>query len=348
MHKITDVVDTFLHTGNLTGEQFVLLLNHAHDREVFSVLQQKAMEVRRQYYGDKVYIRGLIEFTNYCKNNCYYCGIRRGNPQVNRYRLREEEIFACCREGYELGYRTFVLQGGEDPYFTAARMENIIRKIKGDYPDCALTLSVGEKDKATYALWKRAGADRYLLRHETANAAHYAALHPGEMKLEHRKQCLYTLKALGYQVGAGFMVGAPGQTLEYLAQDLLFLKDLEPEMVGIGPFIPHQATQFAGEKAGSVELTIFLLAVIRILLPRVLLPATTALGTMDERGREKGLLAGANVIMPNLSPEKNRKDYSLYDNKISTGEEAAQSIERLKKRVESVGMYVVTQRGDAI
>ncbi len=348
MHKITDVVDIFLDTGNLTREQFVLLLEHARDPGVFMALQQKAMELRRKYYGEKVYIRGLIEFTNYCKNNCYYCGIRRGNRQVNRYRLREEEIFACCREGYELGYRTFVLQGGEDPYYTDVRMEDIIRKIKADYPDCALTLSVGEKDKETYALWKAAGVDRYLLRHETANAAHYAVLHPEEMKLEHRKQCLYDLKSLGYQVGAGFMVGAPGQTREYLVDDLLFLKELEPEMVGIGPFIPHQATRFAGEKAGSVDLTIFLLAVIRILLPRVLLPATTALGTMDKRGREKGLLAGANVIMPNLSPEKNRKDYSLYDHKISTGEEAAQSIERLKKRVESVGMYVAAERGDAI
>lgn len=348
MHKITDVVDIFLDTGNLTREQFVLLLEHARDPGVFMALQQKAMELRRKYYGEKVYIRGLIEFTNYCKNNCYYCGIRRGNRQVNRYRLREEEIFACCREGYELGYRTFVLQGGEDPYYTDVRMEDIIRKIKADYPDCALTLSVGEKDKETYALWKAAGVDRYLLRHETANAAHYAVLHPEEMKLEHRKQCLYDLKSLGYQVGAGFMVGAPGQTREYLVDDLLFLKELEPEMVGIGPFIPHQATRFAGEKAGSVDLTIFLLAVIRILLPRVLLPATTALGTMDKRGREKGLLAGANVIMPNLSPEKNRKDYSLYDHKISTGEEAAQSIERLKKRVESVGMYVAAERGDAV
>lgn len=343
-----DVVDRFLEKRTLSQEEFVCLLQQSEDEKVRETLRREALALCRRYYGNKVYIRGLIEFTNYCKNNCYYCGIRRDNHHVNRYRLSEEEILSCCREGYALGYRTFVLQGGEDPYFTDERLVSLLRKIKNDHPDCAITLSVGEREKESYRKLREAGADRYLLRHETADRDHYHSLHPPEMHFSHRIRCLYDLKELGYQVGAGCMVGSPSQTLANLADDLLFLQRLQPEMVGIGPFIPHHDTRYAGEKAGSVEMTLFLLSVIRILLPKVLLPATTALGTMDEYGREKGLLAGANVIMPNLSPEKNRKDYSLYDNKICTGEEAAQSIASLIKRVESVGCQVAVERGDAL
>ena len=343
-----DIVSRFLKERTLSEEEFVLLLQQSGDAAVRETLRREALALCRNYYGNQVYIRGLIEFTNYCKNNCYYCGIRRDNPHVRRYRLSTEEILSCCREGYGLGYRTFVLQGGEDPYFTDERMTELIRQIRREYPDCAITLSIGEREKDSYRKFREAGADRYLLRHETADAAHYRSLHPEGMNFSHRIQCLYDLKALGYQVGAGFMVGSPGQKLEHMAKDLLFLQKLQPEMVGIGPFIPHHDTRYAKEQAGSVEMTLFLLSVIRILLPKVLLPATTALGTMDPVGREKGLLAGANVIMPNLSPEKNRKDYSLYDNKICTGEEAAQSIASLRKRVESVGCQVVTDRGDAV
>lgn len=343
-----DIVSRFLKERTLTEEEFVLLLQQAEDDTAREALRREALALCRHYYGNRVYIRGLIEFTNYCKNNCYYCGIRRDNHHVRRYRLTTEEILSCCREGYGLGYRTFVLQGGEDPYFTDERMVDLIRQIKVLYPDCAITLSIGEKEKESYRKFREAGADRYLLRHETADETHYRSLHPEEMQLSHRIHCLYDLKELGYQVGAGFMVGSPGQTLRHMAKDLLFLQKLQPEMVGIGPFIPHHDTRYAEERAGSVEMTLFLLSVIRILLPKVLLPATTALGTMDPLGREKGLLAGANVIMPNLSPEKNRKDYSLYDNKICTGEEAAQSIASLRKRVESVGCQVVTDRGDAL
>lgn len=343
-----DIVSRFLKERTLSAEEFVLLLQQSGDADVRETLRREALTLCRKYYGNQVYIRGLIEFTNYCKNNCYYCGIRRDNSHVRRYRLTTGEILACCREGYDLGYRTFVLQGGEDPYFTDERMTGLIRQIKGEYPDCAITLSIGEREKNSYRKFREAGADRYLLRHETADETHYRSLHPEEMHFFHRIQCLYDLKALGYQVGAGFMVGSPGQKLEHMAKDLLFLQKLQPEMVGIGPFIPHHDTRYAKEQAGSVEMTLFLLSVIRILLPKVLLPATTALGTMDPIGREKGLLAGANVIMPNLSPEKNRKDYALYDNKICTGEEAAQSIASLKKRVESVGCQVVTDRGDAV
>lgn len=343
-----DIVSRFLKERTLSEEEFVLLLQQSGDAAVRETLRREALALCRNYYGNQVYIRGLIEFTNYCKNNCYYCGIRRDNPHVRRYRLSTEEILSCCREGYGLGYRSFVLQGGEDPYFTDERMTELIRQIREEYPDCAITLSIGEREKDSYRKFREAGADRYLLRHETADPAHYRSLHPEEMHFSHRIQCLYDLKALGYQVGAGFMVGSPGQKLEHMAKDLLFLQKLQPEMVGIGPFIPHHDTRYAKEQAGSVEMTLFLLSVIRILLPKVLLPATTALGTMDPVGREKGLLAGANVIMPNLSPEKNRKDYSLYDNKICTGEEAAQSIASLRKRVESVGCQVVTDRGDAV
>lgn len=343
-----DIVSRFLKERTLSEEEFVLLLQQSGDAAVRETLRREALALCRNYYGNQVYIRGLIEFTNYCKNNCYYCGIRRDNPHVRRYRLSTEEILSCCREGYGLGYRTFVLQGGEDPYFTDERMTELIRQIREEYPDCAITLSIGEREKDSYRKFREAGADRYLLRHETADAAHYRSLHPEGMNFSHRIQCLYDLKALGYQVGAGFMVGSPGQKLEHMAKDLLFLQKLQPEMVGIGPFIPHHDTRYAKEQAGSVEMTLFLLSVIRILLPKVLLPATTALGTMDPVGREKGLLAGANVIMPNLSPEKNRKDYSLYDNKICTGEEAAQSIASLRKRVESVECQVVTDRGDAV
>lgn len=343
-----DIVSRFLKERTLSEEEFVLLQQQSGDAAVRETLRREALALCRNYYGNQVYIRGLIEFTNYCKNNCYYCGIRRDNPHVRRYRLSTEEILSCCREGYGLGYRTFVLQGGEDPYFTDERMTELIRQIREEYPDCAITLSIGEREKDSYRKFREAGADRYLLRHETADAAHYRSLHPEGMNFSHRIQCLYDLKALGYQVGAGFMVGSPGQKLEHMAKDLLFLQKLQPEMVGIGPFIPHHDTRYAKEQAGSVEMTLFLLSVIRILLPKVLLPATTALGTMDPVGREKGLLAGANVIMPNLSPEKNREDYSLYDNKICTGEEAAQSIASLRKRVESVGCQVVTDRGDAV
>jgi biotin synthase len=341
-----ELAEKLIQNHQLTKEEYVRLLEQADQTKVRQRLAEEAVKIRKQYYGDKVFTRGLIEFTNYCKNNCYYCGIRCGNANATRYRLSHEEILACCANGYELGFRTFVLQGGEDPYYTDEKMTEIIRDIKKSYPDCALTLSIGEKSYESYRLYREAGADRYLLRHETANEAHYRTLHPEQMSLAVRKQCLYDLKSLGYQVGAGFMVGSPGQTLECLAEDLIFLKQLQPQMVGIGPFIPHHDTVFAKEPAGSVEMTLFLLSILRILLPNVLLPATTALGTMDPLGREKGLKAGANVVMPNLSPVRHRKEYDLYDNKICTGEEAAECRGCLGRRVASVGYQLVTDRGD--
>ena len=311
-------------------------------------LFEKSRRARIQFYGHDVYIRGLIEFTNYCRNNCYYCGIRSGNTHVHRYRLTKEEILSCCETGYELGFRTFVLQGGEEPYNTTARLSDVVHTIRTTYPDCAITLSTGEATKEEYQQLFDAGANRFLLRHETYNTEHYQKLHPAQLSAAHRQQCLWDLKEIGYQVGTGFMVGSPWQTSEHLAEDLLFLKELNPQMVGIGPFIPHHDTPFAGQKAGTLELTLFLLGLIRLMLPGVLLPATTALGTIAENGRELGILSGANVVMPNLSPKRVRGDYLLYDNKISTDAEAAECRRELEQHMQSIGYQVVTARGDSL
>lgn len=325
------------------NEYLTLIRNRDSVREYTA---QLATETRRHHYGDRIFIRGLIEFTNYCRNNCYYCGIRAGNKCVERYRLSPEEILSCADSGYELGFRTFVLQGGEDKHFTDDMLVYIISKMKKRHPDCAVTLSVGERSLKSYRLLREAGADRYLLRHETVNPSHYAMLHPQNMSHGNRLKCLYALKELGYQTGAGFMVGSPGQTDEDLADEMLFLKELDPQMVGIGPFIPHKDTPFSTEEPGSAEMTTFLLSLIRLTLPRVLLPATTALGTIDPLGREKGIMAGANVLMPNLSPAGVRNKYLLYDNKICTGDETAQCIECLKTRITKTGCMIVTERGD--
>ena len=328
---------------NLSDEEFKALIEtNIYDKELF----ERADKVRRSIYGDKVYIRGLIEISNYCKNNCYYCGIRCGNKNVSRYRLDKEDILSCCSEGYRLGFRTFVMQGGEDNYYSDELMCDIISEIRRNYPDCAITLSLGEKSRETYEAYYRAGANRYLLRHETAESEHYNKLHPENMSLETRKKCLFDLKEIGFQTGAGFMVGSPYQTTDNIISDLRFLQELEPDMIGIGPFLRHNETPFAEFENGSMELTLRLLAVLRLIFPYVLLPSTTALGTIHPNGRELGLKAGANVVMPNLSPADTRKLYELYENKICTGEEAAESLERLKEKVKSAGYRIVTERGD--
>ena len=333
--------------NNLTKEEWVRLIE-GRTPEITEFLFERAREVRHANYGKEVYIRGLIEFTNYCKNDCYYCGIRKSNQCLTRYRLTEEDILSCCENGYELGFRTFVLQGGEDLWFTKERMTELVRKIKGRYPDCAITLSVGEREKDTYEAWFEAGADRFLLRHETANDTHYRYLHPEELSLQHRKDCLWNLRRIGYQVGSGIMVGSPGQTAELLAEDLLFLQELQPHMVGIGPFIPHKDTPFAKETAGTLELTLFMLGLVRLTLPKVLMPATTALSTIHPDGRKMGIRAGANVVMPNLSPKENRKLYSLYDNKRCMGDEAAEGLAMLRAEMEEIGYQIVSARGDSL
>ena len=301
-----ELIDKLHHTQELTREEFLTLLSN-RNTETDLYARRLARGVRQKIYGDQVYIRGLIEFTSYCRNDCYYCGLRRSNHAAQRYRLTEEDILSCCQQGYELGFRTFVLQGGEDGYFTGERLAGLVRHIKKQYPDCALTLSVGERTEEEYRAFWKAGADRYLLRHETADETHYRILHPEPLSLQHRKDCLRTLKKLGFQTGAGFMVGSPGQTAETLAEDFLFLKELDPEMVGIGPFISHKDTPFRSREDGTLEDTLFYLALVRLMLPRALLPATTALGTIAPDGRELGILSGANVVMPNLSPLSVRK-----------------------------------------
>lgn len=334
-------------THDLSGSELHTLIAERTD-ETSTYLQQQAKAVREQVYGSRVFIRGLIEFTNYCKNNCYYCGIRRGNDKAERYRLTEDDILACCAEGHALGFRTFVLQGGEDPFFTDEKLVSIVHAIRQGYPDSAITLSLGERSEQSYRALFEAGADRYLLRHETATKAHYARLHPPEMDFDRRMACLEQLKAIGYQVGCGFMVGSPGQTVDDLVRDLRFIKTFRPHMVGIGPFLSHQDTPFRDQPNGTAELTLYLLSILRLLLPEVLLPATTALGTAAGDGRERGILAGANVVMPNLSPVSVRKKYLLYDKKICTGEESAQCIGCLTRRMASVGCTLAVDRGDSL
>ena len=338
------LIDRLVSGEELSFEEYLSLIQNRV--EIYDYAVSKASEVRDKIYSKTVYIRGLIEISNYCKNNCYYCGIRADNKNIERYRLTPDEIIVCADNGYELGFRTFVLQGGEDKHYTDNDFCYIISNIKKHHPDCAVTLSLGERSYDSYKALKEAGADRYLLRHETANEEHYKKLHPSNMSFSYRMRCLNDLKALGYQVGAGFMVGSPFQTESDLANELIFLREFKPQMVGIGPFITHKDTPFNKYKSGSAELTVFLLALIRLTLPNVLLPATTALGTSDPFGREKGILAGANVLMPNLSPAGTREKYMLYDNKICTGDEAAQCIVCLKNRIQKIGYTIVTDRGD--
>lgn len=343
--SIAGIIEKLKQTQTADREELCLLLTEMNgtDRQK---LYDMAQETSRQRFGNRIFVRGLIEFTNYCKNDCNYCGIRRSNQNVERYRLSREEILACCDMGYELGYRTFVLQGGEDGWYTDARLIPLIREIKKLHPDCALTLSLGERSRESYQALYDAGADRYLLREETATEEHYRKLHPAEMSLENRLACLDTLKEIGYQTGCGFMVGSPHQTIGNLADELLYIKRLQPEMIGIGPFLPHKDTIYADCAKGSLVQTLDLVAILRLMHPDALIPATTAVGTIDSRGREKAVLAGANVIMPNLSPTEVRDKYLLYDNKICTGDAAESCRGCLGRRMESIGYRIVTDRGD--
>ena len=338
------MVNMLLQKQNLSDDELHSLLEtQQYDEQLFYA----ANKVRCENYGKNVYIRGLIEISNFCKNDCYYCGIRCGNKKVLRYRLKKEDILSCCEEGYSLGFRTFVMQGGEDAYYTDERICEIVSAIKTKFADCAVTLSLGEKPYASYKAYFDAGADRYLLRHETSDNGHYSKLHPKSMSLKARKECLYSLKEIGYQVGSGFMVGSPYQTSENIVQDIRFLQELKPDMIGIGPYITHKDTPFSGFENGELNITLRLIAILRLIFPGALIPATTALGTIAPNGRELGLKAGANVVMPNLSPEAVRKLYNLYDNKISLGKEAAEGLNLLKRSVAVAGYKVVVGRGDA-
>ncbi len=345
--RMNYLVSKLISTHRLTEDEYRELIE-LRDEESALILQKEAVRLRKEIYGDTVFIRGLIEVSNICKNDCYYCGIRKSNRSCDRYRLGKEEILSCCKDGYILGFRTFVMQGGEDGAFSDDFLTDVIREIKALYPDCAVTLSLGERSRESYEKLYRAGADRYLLRHETADEKHYSLLHPENLTLKSRMECLKNLKEIGFQTGCGFMVGSPFQTAKCLAKDLKFIEEFKPDMVGIGPFIPHKDTPFGDYAAGSAELTCFLLSVIRIIHPPVLLPSTTALGTLEEGGREKGILHGANVIMPNLSPTDVRDKYMLYNNKLSTGAESAQKLDELKKKIDSIGYKIATEKGDII
>ena len=327
----------------LAHDEFIAVLSGNND-----YLHEESRKACQRVYGDRIFLRGLIEFTSHCKRDCYYCGIRRSNKKAKRYRLTTEQILECCRQGYELGFRTYVLQGGEDSYYTDDILVEIISRVRESYPECAITLSIGERSYTSLKRLFDAGADRYLLRHETANSDHYASIHPAGMTLAGRKECLYNLKKIGYQVGCGFMVGSPGQLMEHIVDDLLFIKELDPEMVGIGPFIPHSDTPYANEKSGDLSLVLNTLAILRLMKPNLLIPATTALGTIDKQGRELGVLAGANVVMPNLSPLESRNKYLLYDNKICISDTPSHCRGCIDRRMNSIGRRIVVSRGDYV
>jgi len=346
-NNVIELIDKLYAEHSLERDEYIELITRYTPSDA-EYLAQLARRTKEKYYGNGVFIRGLIEISNICRNDCYYCGIRKSNSKCDRYRLTEAEILECCAEGYQLGFRTFVMQGGEDGYYTDERMVSIVGKIKTLYPDCAVTLSLGERSCESYKLLREAGADRYLLRHETSDPEHYGKLHPAALTWENRMNCLVWLRELGYQVGCGFMVGSPYQTTEMLARELEFIESFKPDMCGIGPFIPHKDTPFRDFSAGNTDLTCFLLSCIRLIHPTVLLPATTALGSLTENGREKGILSGANVVMPNLSPASIRKKYMLYDNKLSDGPESAQAKASLEARLEAIGCTVVTGRGDVV
>ncbi len=331
--------------NELSRDEIVHIINEidaAGKKKLYDLARMK----QREYYDDHVYLRGLIEFSNICRRNCLYCGIRRSNRNVERYRLKKSQIVQCCEEGYQLGYRSFVLQSGEDNYYTVHRLTALVEKIRANFPDVAITLSVGERDELTYQKLYDAGADRYLLRHETASRRLYGILHP-KASYDERMDCLRVLKRIGYQVGSGFMVGLPKQTAEDLADDLLFLKELNPDMIGIGPFIPHSETPLKFMKGGSLDQTLVMIALARLIVPDSLIPATTAIGSIHPLGRELALNAGANVVMPNLSPMSVRSKYELYDNKICTTDQPDQCYHCMERRIESVGFKVNRGRGDS-
>lgn len=341
------LVDKLCERRSLSVDEYERLVA-GRTPELAEELARRAVAERKRVWGTKVFVRGLIEVSSYCVNDCYYCGIRRSNRQVARYRLSPERILACAEEGYGLGFRTFVLQGGEDPWFSDERLCDIVARVRSAHPDCAVTLSMGERSRASYQALHDAGAERYLLRHETANPLHYRRLHPPEMSFERRMRCLEDLRDIGYAVGIGFMVGSPYQQPRDLAMDLKLVEEFGPQMCGIGPFVAHHATPFASQESGSLELTCYLLSIIRLIGPGILLPATTALGSIHPQGREKGIMSGANVVMPNLSPADVRKDYELYDGKICTGEEAAECRGCLAARMRSIGYEIVVDRGDPV
>lgn len=339
------LLSSFEYNNDINKKEFISG-QHEDIKKLKEYLRLKARDKADKVFGKYVFMRGLIEFTNYCKNDCIYCGIRKSNKNAERYRLNKDEILSCCKLGYNIGFRTFVLQGGEDSYYNIDIMSDIVHEIKKKFSNCALTLSIGEKEEDYYRVLKEKGADRFLLRHETSDNDHYSKLHPYNMNLDNRKKCLRNLKKLGYQTGTGIMVGSPYQTLENIADDLIFMQEINPEMIGIGPFLPHRDTPFADEKKGELELTLIIISILRLIFPLALIPATTALGTIKEGGRELGILHGANVVMPNLSPINMRKKYMLYNDKIAAGAESAEGVKSLRENMQKIGYILTGERGD--
>ena len=323
-----------------------LLKCAATDQNVLQLLRDNAVRTARAQFGLGIYIRGLIELSSFCRCDCLYCGLRRSNRNADRYRLSHEEVMACCKEGYALGFRTFVLQGGEDGTHTDEWLVNLITDMRTTYPDVAITLSLGERTEESYRRLKEAGANRYLLRHEAANEELYASLHPSSKGLRHRLECLEALKSCGYQTGMGMMIGVKGQTIDHIVEDLLLIQQMQPEMVGIGPFLPHKATPLGEEPAGELNLVLATIAIVRLMLPTALLPSTTALATLTPRGRLEGILSGANVVMPNLSPSDVRAKYAIYENKASWGKEAAEGLSALDNELQTIGYHIDYARGD--
>lgn len=345
MNEKTNLVDKLFSDKKLSIDEYTFLLKYMDD-DTAMYLKQLASIRREQIYNNKIFIRGLIEISNYCKNNCLYCGIRKDNSKIKRYRLTKEEILSCCDKGYDLGFRTFVLQGGEDPYYSDDLLVDIIKEIKSKFDNIAITLCLGERSYESYKKLYDAGANRYLLRHETADKEHYSLLHSNYMDYNERFRCLNDLKDIGYQVGCGFMVGSPHQTYKTLAKDLKFIEEFSPDMCGIGPYISHKDTPFRDYFSGDVKTTYYLLSIIRLIKPEILLPATTAVATLDIFGRENAVLCGANVIMPNLSPKDVKSKYEIYENKVCFGDESAENIDALKERMNNIGFEIVVDKGD--
>ena len=339
------VVDKLRKEHRLSSDGYRALLTMRDPQDVNYLITQ-AREVAQQQFGKGIFLRGLVELTNVCRNDCLYCGIRRSNGHLARYTITREQVLACCEQGFELGFRTFVLQGGEWGEERSEWIAGLISEIRSRWPECAITLSLGEHPRETYAMWKNAGANRYLLRHETHNERHYHLLHPDGMSVHHRLQCLNWLKELGFQVGTGIMVGSPFQSLKTLVEDIEYLVDFQPQMIGIGPFIPQHDTPFARFPAGTVDMTTRLYAILRLAMPQALIPSTTAIASLSPDGRLRGILAGANVVMPNLSPEDNRKQYALYDNKAALGAESAQGVKKLADELAKIGYHIDWSRGD--
>lgn len=340
-----DLVHRLVGERTLKRDEFRALIASC-DSQTLEYIRKESVRTAQERFGHGIFVRGLIEISSFCRNDCAYCGLRRSNRSAERYRLNHEQIMECCKEGYDAGLRTFVLQGGEDANLTDEWLEQIIHDIRHIYPDVAITLSLGERSYDSYKRLYDAGATRYLLRHEAANEELYRKLHPQTMSHANRIACIENLKEIGYQTGMGMMIGVRGQSVDDLVDDLLLMERIRPQMIGIGPFIPHRNTPLGDYPAGSVELTLLMLSIVRLMHPSALIPSTTALATLSAEGRRMGILSGANVVMPNLTPPSERKKYAIYEDKASSGSEAVEGLRALEQELNEIGYHIDYSRGD--